>query len=174
MKNAFVYKDFRRSCPDQRTQQIHREQLALSSVAAARKMEALARAKREAQAPYVNTLLKLLASHSDLKPAPISKPKPGDAERRLSGLRTPNPPRLRRRIFRNGSFHIVDIATDESPFVAWVGSGPPQSPTNDASAGGSLNGPDGVNLWVEAGLEEGSGGSAEAWGYVGQYFTPPS
>jgi hypothetical protein len=95
----------------------------------------------------------------------------------LRQLEVPNPPRLKKPIFRLGSLHAVSIPESQFPWGGWIDPAPPAGGAshNNASADGSLcNNNDTLNLWAWAGFgidAPNGGGNASAFGYQGQYFT---
>ena len=188
MTRQLVYEDFRRSFPSEAAQKIHREHLAKKYANEAQRMMQLAKVRREMHAPYLKAMGELLEKHAGLRPAAMRKPAAGGPQRRLAELQTPAPPRLHQRIFRHGSFHLIDTPTSfqeppwlgqpgypkEPGFVGWADSLPANpSPGNDAFGTGSFDGVNTVSISVNAGNQQQSAGSAHAWGYVGQYYSVP-
>jgi hypothetical protein len=176
-RTRLVYEDFRRNMPTPEVQAAHRAILHKQHVAQFDKhVEAVQRARKQRE-PYRKALLKLLEKNELLHELPTPpKPDPHRAKKLSQSWAAPEIPRLKKRVFRNGSIHLIDVPSADAPFVGWIDPSPSASATNDAAGGGEYNGTDGFSMNISAG--EGlngnlqSGGSASCWAYVGEYFTP--
>jgi hypothetical protein len=143
---------FKPVVPDANIQAANRKALSTLLRGEHQRMEKMAEVRRAAEAPYRAAMLELLTKQGGLKP-PASIPAVAPAPRPAA-----RPPLLPR-------------STVSSTYTGWID--PPSTSTTSNNAGGEVgNGT--VYIDVNAGTEEGQGGSVAVWGYVGQYFTSNS
>ena len=143
-------KHFKQVTPSQDVQKMHRDFLSRPSQANGRKSHKEKRRAGEAEAPYRAAMLELLSKQGNLKP-------PSTPQARLQPLTRPSPLFQPRTLPPLGSF------------TGWVDLPTTQTTSNNAWGESST---DSVYVEVNAGMEEGQGGSAQIFGYVGQYFVP--
>ena len=178
MKHKFVYEDFKQNLPSEKVQKQHRAALHEKNLAAFNKQVEQVNRIRKERAPYQKALLEFFNKEKVFNDLPaFPKREAKGAKQRSVGIKLPDHPRLKQRIFQNGSIHLVDLPSENAPYVGWIDdSVSGLSPNNDAEGWGSFDNFSSVSMGISAGEglngNDQGGGSAACWGYVGEYFTP--
>lgn len=160
MEQNLFQKHFTMSAPDQNIQNVHRGHIAKAYENERQRILKIEKERRDTLAQYQVAMIEMLKKQGGLKNIPSKNHESASAEFKRSKEQAKSQMMLHPRM------------ASATPFVGWVGLSPTtSSPSN--SAWGEFNG-DSVYLQVGAGMEEQEGGSATAWGYVGQYFATNS
>jgi hypothetical protein len=179
MSNKYSYESFAFRLGEEAK---HQQRLALKSRERDQLQRKLAQVKTRHQREKATTgvlrelAAKLLESEK-IRPLPIPARAKPDLKQLIAKLDVPKPPRLRRRIFREGSVLIVDVPDDESPWSGWVDLPPGSSSSNNSEATGTWDQNDTISLAASAGFgveAPNGGGTTAAWGYTGRYFSAPT
>lgn len=134
------------------------------------------RIRRERERATIDVLRELgkkLVQSENIRPLPL----PHSERRRAADFPPPKPPRPSRRIFRLGSIHVVDISEPQNPWADWAVGSTAESSSNNASTTASFDGNETISMEGSAGWgveAPNGGGSAQAWGYCGRYFSAPT
>ncbi len=162
MKTDTVSEYFTSVVPGEKVLNRDREYLSKRGAAEFKRRAEIDKARRETQALYNGAFIEMLTKQGNLKVPNTRSADAASKQRRGEQHGNAGPLPLRPR-------NLISVT---SPYVGWVDLYPSTgaTPGNDGSASGSFDGRNSLSLYVEAGQNELQGGSASAYGYIGQYF----
>jgi hypothetical protein len=162
MKTDIASEYFTAVVPSEKVLNRDREFLSKRAAAEFKRRAEIDKARRETQALYNGAFTEMLTKQGNLKVPATRGATAAGKQRRAEQPGKAEPLLVRPR-------NLISVT---SPYVGWVDLYPTgATPGNDAGASGSFDGRNSISLDVAAGQNELQGGSASAYGYIGQYFS---